>query len=330
MNDMDKIRIDWQFDEVAELYDAPLMDLLYNAHTLHRSRFDPNIIQTSTLVSIKTGACPEDCTYCPQSARYKTEINIEKLWPKEKVIQFAKKAKESGSTRFCMGAAWRNPKQKDLTKVCELIQEVKKIGLQTCVTLGMLTLDQAQQLKEAGLDYYNHNIDTAPDFYPTIVTTRTFEDRLETIKNLRTAGINVCCGGIMGMGESRDQRIRFLMALTNQIEHPESVPINLLAKVKGTPQEHTDDLDSIEFVRTVAVARILLPKSFVRLSAGRYTMSDTMQALCFFAGANSIHHGEEKLLTTENPTVLEDRKLLNRLGMTTYDLVKLSEQECLT
>ncbi len=330
MTPVTTLRTDWEFKEVQQIYNLPLMDLLYEAHTIHRANFDPNTVQTSTLISIKTGACPEDCKYCPQSARYKTDIDIEKLLSLEKVVSYAQRAKDNGATRFCMGAAWRNPKAKDLAKVCEMISEVKKLGLQTCVTLGMLTLEQTEELKRAGLDYYNHNLDTSPDYYPKITTTRTYEDRLNTISNLRKAQIKVCCGGILGMGESREQRISFLLALSNQEAHPESVPINLLARVPGTPLESEADFDRIEFVRTIAVARLLMPKSFVRLSAGRYIMSDEMQALCFFAGANSIHHGEEKLFITDNPSIKEDQQLLQRLGMMSYDQVTLSEVECST
>lgn len=320
----------WLSDEVHDLYELPLMDLLYQAHCTHRANFDPNTVQASTLLSIKTGACPEDCAYCPQSARYKTDIQIEKLMTVEKVLEYAKTAQKNGATRFCMGAAWRSPKAKDLKVVCEMVAGVKKLGLQTCVTLGMLSRQQAEELKAAGLDYYNHNLDTSPDFYPEIISTRTYEDRLETLENVRQANIRVCCGGIIGMGETRSQRVDFLLNLANQSPHPESVPINLLARVSGTPLEKAKDLDKIEFVRTIAVARILMPTSFVRLSAGRYSMSDEMQALCFFAGANSIHYGEEKLLTTNNPSVENDLFLLKRLGMTVLDQQTLDKQECMT
>lgn len=322
------VRCDWQGAEVAELFNKPLMDLLYLAQTVHRNYFDPNTIQTSTLISIKTGACPEDCAYCPQSARYKTGIKIEKLLDVNTVLASAKKAKANGATRFCMGAAWRSPKAKDLAVVCEMVREIKKLGLQTCVTLGMLTDEQTQALKEAGLDYYNHNLDTSPDYYPDIITSRTYEDRLKTLANVRRSAIKVCCGGIIGMGESREQRIGLLLNLCNQSPHPESVPINLLSRVKGTPFGDLEDFDLVEFIRTIAVARIVMPKSFVRLSAGRQTMSDSTQALCFFAGANSIHYGEEKLFTTENPTVKADLALLNKLGMTILNQDTLDQMEC--
>lgn len=318
-------RMNWQASEITDLYSLPFMDLLYEAHTVHRQNFDHNTVQTSTLISIKTGACPEDCAYCPQSARYKTNIKTEKLLDIEKVLTFAKRAKANGATRFCMGAAWRHPKEKDLEKVCTMVQEVKKLGLQTCVTLGMLTDQQAQHLKEAGLDYYNHNLDTSPDFYPEIISTRTYQDRLDTLEHVRNANIKVCCGGIIGMGETREQRIGLLLNIANLKSHPRSVPINLLARVKGTPLEDQPDFDRIEFIRTIAVARIVLPQSFVRLSAGRNIMSDEMQALCFFAGANSIHHGEEKLFITDNPSIKQDQDLFLRLGIKTLDPLTMAE-----
>lgn len=320
-----QIRNNWTAQEIATYYELPMMDLLYQAQTIHRSYFDPNTIQTSTLISIKTGACPEDCAYCPQSARYKTNINIEKLLPLEKVVEYAKRAQENGATRFCMGAAWRNPKQKDLLAVQEMIKAVKELGLETCVTLGMLTKDQALDLKTAGLDYYNHNLDTSPDFYPEIISTRTYQDRLDTLENVRLANINVCCGGIIGMGETREQRIGLLLNLVNQRTHPQSVPINLLSRVEGTPLADLPNFDPIEFIRTIAIARILMPKSYVRLSAGRDSMSPEMHTLCFFAGANSIHYGEEKLLTTANPSVQKDQDLLEKLGLKTLDQQDLAE-----
>lgn len=326
MNEND-IRNDWQLTEIAALYDLPFMDLLYRAHTIHRKYFDPNTVQTSTLLSIKTGACPEDCAYCPQSARYKTGIKVEKLMPLEQVIEYAKKAKQTGATRFCMGAAWRQPKEKDVQAVQEMIREVKKLGLQTCVTLGMLTKDQASGLKEAGLDYYNHNLDTSPEFYGEVISTRTYQDRLDTLENVRQADIRVCCGGIVGMGETRQDRMSFLMNLCNQPSHPQSVPINLLSRIEGTPLENMVDFDSIEFIRSIAVARILMPKSFVRLSAGRSEMNPEMQTLCFFAGANSIHFGE-KLLTTPNPNATEDMNLFARLGLKAFDQQTLDAVEC--
>lgn len=324
------IKMNWTKAEIATLYDLPLMDLLYQAHCVHRANFDPNKIQTSTLISIKTGACPEDCAYCPQSARYKTDIKVQKLLSLEKVVQYAQRAKANGATRFCMGAAWRSPKDKDVTKVCELITAVKATGLQTCVTLGMLTIAQCKQLEETGLDYYSHNLDSSPDYYPAFITTRTYQDRLDTLANLRKTKIKVCCGGIIGLGEGREHRIGLLENLANQESHPESVPINLLARVAGTPLADAPDVDPIEFVRTIAIARILMPKAFVRLSAGRSTMSDELQALCFFAGANSIHHGEEKLLVTENPSIKQDQHLIEKLGMTIYENIHLAEQECST
>lgn len=325
---MKTLKHDWHHEEIDALYSLPFMDLLFKAQTVHRSHFDPNTIQTSTLISIKTGACPEDCAYCPQSARYKTAINIEKLLPLEKVVDFAKKAKENGATRFCMGAAWRQPKTKQLDAVKEMIAEVKKLGLQTCVTLGMLTLEQAEALKEVGLDYYNHNLDTSPEFYPSIISTRTYQDRLDTLANVRQAGIKVCCGGIIGMGETREHRIGLLLQLANQLPHPQSVPINLLAKVKGTPLEDVPDFDKIEFIRTIAVARVIMPTSYVRLSAGRQTMNLEMHALCFFAGANSIHFGEEKLFITSNPSVKEDVDKLAALDMKVLNVDELAAQEC--
>jgi len=308
------LRYDWTVEETQQLFKLPFNDLLYRAHQIHRQCFEPNQVQISTLLSIKTGACPEDCKYCPQSARFKTELEVERLMPVEQVITQAKKAKESGATRFCMGAAWRNPRDKDLTQVEEMIREVKALGLETCATLGMLSDDQSQSLKQAGLDYYNHNIDTSPDYYPEVISTRTFEDRLNTLENVRQAGMKVCCGGIVGMGESQQQRAGLLVSLACLPEHPQSVPVNRLVQVKGTPMHGQAELDPLEFVRTIAVARILMPKSMVRLSAGRNEMSDELQALCFFAGANSIFYGE-KLLTTENPESNQDLQLFARLGL---------------
>lgn len=316
-----EIRNNWDAEEVTAIYTLPFMDLIYHAQTLHRKFFNPHVVQTSTLISIKTGACPEDCAYCPQSARYKTEISIEKLFTVEKVLDYAKRAQENGATRFCMGAAWRHPKPKDLDAVKQMIIAVKKLGMETCVTLGMLTPEQADELKEAGLDYYNHNLDTSPEYYPEIITTRTYQDRLDTLQNVRRSNIKVCCGGIVGMGETREDRVGLLLNLANQETHPESVPINLLARVKGTPLDDAPDFDALEFVRTVASARILMPKSYVRLSCGRDSMSDEMHALCFLAGANSIHYGEEKLLTTRNPSIQKDQALLERLGMKALDYV---------
>jgi biotin synthase len=304
----------WNTAKVAELFELPLMDLLFKAQTIHRQHFAPNEVQLATLLSIKTGKCPEDCSYCPQSAHYDTGLEKESLLDVAGVIEDAKKAKANGSTRFCMGAAWRSPPKKDFPKVIEMIKAVKAMGLETCVTLGMLDKDQAQQLNEAGLDYYNHNLDTSPDFYKKIITTRTYEDRLVTLENVRQAGINVCCGGIVGMGETRQDRIEFLLQLANLSEAPESVPINRLMAIKGTPLENTEKLDNMEFIRMIAVARIMFPTSYVRLSAGRDTMSEEMHALCFMAGANSMFSGDT-LLTAPNPETNKDNQLLNKLGM---------------
>lgn len=308
------LRHDWIVDEIAALYDMPFNDLLFEAQTTHRKNFDPNAVQVSTLLSIKTGKCPEDCGYCPQSVRYDTELENEPLMPLDEVIASAKLAKENGSSRFCMGAAWRSPKDKDLEPVIKMVKEVKALGMETCLTLGMLTEPQAGKLKEAGLDYYNHNLDTSPEFYGEVITTRTYQDRLDTLQHVRDAGMNTCCGGILGMGETRRDRIGLFMELANQEHHPESVPINLLVRVSGTPLEKGEDLDALEFIRSVAIARIMMPKSYVRLSAGREKMSDEMQAMCFFAGANSIFYGE-KLLTTPNPDTNDDMQLFERLGI---------------
>jgi biotin synthase len=314
MQELAPLRHDWRSDEIAALFAQPFNDLLFAAHSIHRAQFDPNAVQLSTLLSIKTGACPEDCGYCPQSARYQTGLEAEPLLPLAQVKQAAQAAKDSGATRFCMGAAWRSPKDRDLEKVIEMVREVKSLGLETCVTLGMLKSQQARALADAGLDYYNHNLDTSPEFYSEIVSTRTYEDRLETLAHVRDAGVKVCCGGIVGMGESRADRAEFLRALANLPQHPESVPVNELVQVAGTPLHGTAPLDPLEFVRTIAVARILMPGSYVRLSAGRTQMSDELQALCLFAGANSIFYGD-KLLTTGNPQDQRDRALLDRLGI---------------
>ena len=310
----DILRHDWTVEEIAALYDMPFNDLLFEAQTVHRKNFDANAVQVSTLLSIKTGKCPEDCGYCPQSVRYDTELENEPLMPLDEVIASAKLAKENGSSRFCMGAAWRSPKDKDLEPVIKMVKEVKALGMETCLTLGMLTEPQAGKLKEAGLDYYNHNLDTSPEFYGEVITTRTYQDRLDTLQHVRDAGMNTCCGGILGMGETRRDRIGLFMELANQPHHPESVPINLLVRVSGTPLEKGEDLDALEFIRSVAIARIMMPKSYVRLSAGREKMSDEMQAMCFFAGANSIFYGE-KLLTTPNPDTNDDMQLFERLGI---------------
>jgi len=310
----DALRHDWQREEILSLFDRPFNDLLFEAHSLHRRSFDPNRVQISTLLSIKTGGCPEDCKYCAQSARYDTDLEAEKLLAVKEVVREARKAKAVGATRFCMGAAWRNPKDRDLPHVLEMIREVKAMGLETCATLGMVTAEQATALKEGGLDYYNHNVDTSEEFYSKIITTRTYQDRLDTLANVRAAGMKVCAGGILGMGETRTDRAGMLMTLANLPTHPESVPINLLIRVAGTPFEESETVDPIEFVRTVAVARILMPQSVVRLSAGREHMTDEMQALCFFAGASSIFYGE-KLLTAGNPEASADRALFERLGL---------------
>jgi biotin synthase len=311
---MSAIRHDWQTGEIEALFEKPFNDLLFEAQQVHRAHFDPNQVQVSTLLSIKTGACPEDCGYCSQSSKYDTSLEREKLLPLEEVIEAAEAAKSKGSTRFCMGAAWRNPTDRNLDRVIEMISAVRDLGMETCVTLGMLTEAQAQRLKEAGLDYYNHNLDTSPEFYGNIISTRTFQDRLETLDYVRNAGINVCSGGILGMGESRRDRARMLQELVNQPKHPQSVPINLLVQVEGTPLFGVDALDPLEFVRTIAVARILMPESYVRLSAGRTEMSDELQSLCFLAGANSMFYGE-RLLTTDNPETDSDRDLFSRLGI---------------
>lgn len=311
----EKLRHDWSRQEATEIYRLPFNDLLFRAHQIHRARFNPNEIQVSTLLSIKTGACPEDCAYCPQSAHYPPGREVERLLPLEDVLDAAREASRQGATRFCMGAAWRSPKQRDLQEVVKMIEGVKALGLETCVTLGMLNADQARHLKEAGLDYYNHNLDTSAEYYGQIISTRSYQERLDTLGHVREAGINVCCGGILGMGEDVDDRVGLLVELATLPSHPESVPINLLVQVEGTPLAGTEALDPLEFVRTVALARILMPASYVRLSAGREEMSDEMQALCFFAGANSIFYGE-KLLTTNNPTRTRDRNLLHRLGIT--------------
>ena len=310
------IRNDWTKAEVEALFAMPFNDLLFDAQVVHRQHFNPNEVQVSTLLSIKTGACPEDCKYCPQSARYDTGLEKERLLEIEKVIQRAKEAKHVGSTRICMGAAWRNPRDRDMPYILKMVEEVKSLGLETCMTLGMLTRDQAVALKQAGLDYYNHNLDTSPEYYGDIITTRTYQDRLNTLENVRAAGMNVCSGGIVGMGETVSDRASMLVQLANLPEQPQSVPINMLVKVKGTPLDSVEDLDYFEFIRTIAVARIMMPKSHVRLSAGREAMNEQMQALCFMAGANSIFYGC-KLLTTSNPDTHEDVMLFKKLGINT-------------
>jgi len=308
------IRHDWTLAQIKALFTKPFNDLLFQAQTTHRAYFDPNAVQISSLLSIKTGACPEDCSYCPQSAKYETELERERLLPLEEVKQAAMNAKSNGASRFCMGAAWRNPTDKNLDRVIEMISVVKDLGMETCVTLGMLTAPQTKKLKAAGLDYYNHNLDTSPEYYREIISTRTYQDRLDTLENVRAENINVCCGGIIGMGESDLDRAGLLQQLANLPEHPQSVPINLLVQVENTPLYGTEELDPIEFARTIAVARIIMPKSTVRLSAGRNDMSEEMQALCFLAGANSIFYGD-KLLTTPNPDENEDMAMFEKLGI---------------
>jgi biotin synthase len=308
------IRHDWTRDEVRALFDLPFNDLLFRAAGAHREHFDPNQVQISTLLSVKTGGCPEDCAYCPQAARYDTGLKAQKLMSTEEVLEKARAAKDAGATRFCMGAAWRAPKDRDVEKVADMVRAVNALGLETCATLGMLTESQALSLKDAGLAYYNHNLDTAPEHYGEIIHTRDYQDRLDTLAHVRGAGMKTCCGGIVGLGETRDQRAGLLQSLANLPEHPQSVPINRLVQVAGTPLHGTAELDPLEFVRTVAVARLLMPRSMVRLSAGRSEMSDELQALCFLAGANSIFYGE-KLLTTGNPDVAHDRALFDRLGL---------------
>jgi len=310
----DELRHDWSKAEILALFALPFNDLLFQAQTVHRRHFDANEIQVSTLLSIKTGGCPEDCAYCPQSGRYDTGLERSGLMPVEEVVAAARAAKAKGATRFCMGAAWRAPRDRDVEQVARMVTAVKELGLETCMTLGMLTADQAQRLAEAGLDYYNHNLDTSPEYYPRIISTRTYEDRLRTLEHVREAGIAVCCGGIVGMGEDRDDRAGLLQQLANLPRHPESVPINLLVQVEGTPLHGSDRLDPFEFVRTVAVARVLMPASRIRLSAGRTEMSDELQALCFLAGANSVFYGD-RLLTTDNPEADADRRLFDRLGL---------------
>lgn len=307
---------DWTVAEVAALYALPFNDLLFRAQQVHREHFDANAVQLSTLLSIKTGGCEEDCGYCPQSAHHDAGVTAGKLMALDEVLEAARAAKASGAGRFCMGAAWRSPKDRHLEPVIEMVKEVKAMGLETCVTLGMLEAEQAQRLKDAGLDYYNHNLDTSPEFYGEIIGTRTYQDRLDTIGHVREAGINVCCGGIVGMGESREARAGLIAQLANLDPYPESVPINNLVAVKGTPLADTPPIDPFEFVRTIAVARITMPRAMVRLSAGRETMDDALQALCFMAGANSIFYGD-RLLTTANPQADRDRALLARLDIRT-------------
>ncbi|MGF1605853.1 MAG: biotin synthase BioB [Rhodothalassiaceae bacterium] len=310
-----RTRHDWTRVEIRALFDLPFNDLVFQAAALHRRMFDPNRVQLSQLLSIKTGGCPEDCAYCPQAAKFDTGVEADKLMATEAVLADAERAKQGGASRYCMGAAWRAPKDRDLDRLCEIIDGVKALGLETCMTLGMLAPHQAERLAQAGLDFYNHNLDTSPEFYGKIITTRTYQDRLDTLAAVRAAGIHVCCGGIVGMGESRDDRAGLIEALATQDPHPESVPINLLVQVEGTALAGTDALDIFEFIRTIAVARLTMPGAYVRLSAGREEMSDEAQALAFLAGANSIFYGEQ-LLTTANPQHAKDRALFDRLGLT--------------
>lgn len=304
----------WSVEAIEALFALPFNDLIFKAQQVHREHFDANTVQLSTLLSIKTGGCPEDCGYCPQSAKYNTGVEAEKLMPIDEVLKAAQAAKDKGATRFCMGAAWRSPKDHQVEAVGEMVAAVKAMGLETCVTLGMLKEHQAKQLQEAGLDYYNHNLDTSPDFYGDIISTRTYQDRLDTLERVRDAGIKVCCGGIVGLGETVTQRAGLIAQLANMAEPPESVPINNLVKVEGTPLANNEEIDPLDFVRTIAVARITMPTSFVRLSAGRESMNESTQALCFLAGANSIFYGE-KLLVTDNPELERDTKLFEKLGL---------------
>lgn len=314
INPVTETRHDWNLKELEALFDLPFNDLMYQAQTVHRQNHQPNAVQISTLLSIKTGACPEDCKYCSQSGHHNTGLEKEKLLEIARVVEEATAAKDKGASRFCMGAAWRSPSEKDMVYVVEMVKQVKTLGMETCMTLGMLDQQQAQQLSEAGLDYYNHNLDTSPEHYNAIITTRTYQDRLDTLSNVRDAGMKVCCGGILGLGEARKDRAGLLKQLANLPEHPESVPINMLIKVEGTPLENADDVDEFEFIRTIAIARIIMPKSFVRLSAGRESMNDQMQAMCYLAGANSIFYGE-KLLTAGNNETSKDMELFDRLGI---------------
>ena len=318
-------RHDWTRDDVRALFDLPFPELMFRAQSAHRANFDPTEVQISTLLSIKTGGCPEDCAYCPQSARYDTGVRAEKLMALDAVLAEARAAKSAGASRFCMGAAWREPKDRDLDNVCAMVEGVRALGLETCATLGMLTAPQARRLKQSGLDYYNHNLDTSPEFYGEIITTRTYQDRLETLDHVRDAGIHVCCGGIVGMGETREDRIGMIAVLASLPVHPESVPINMLVKVAGTPLSGEGALDPLDFVRTIAVARICMPRSVVRLSAGREDMSEETKALCFLAGANSIFYGP-KLLTTPNPGRDRDRELMDKLGMSPMEPTQANSQ----
>ena len=311
-----QVRTDWTLDEARAIFAAPFSDLMFHAQRVHRENFAPNRVQVSTLLSIKTGACPEDCKYCPQSVRYDTGLEREELLELEAVVEAARAAKAHGATRFCMGAAYRSPKPKQLEQIKRMVREVRALGLETCATVGMLSPEQAHELKDAGLDYYNHNLDTSPEYYGEVITTRTYKDRLDTLQAVRDAGINVCCGGILGMGESEDDRVALLHTLATLPQHPESVPINQLVQVPGTPLHGLPELDPLDLVRAIATARLLMPKSYVRLSAGRTEMDDSVQALCFLAGANSIFYGD-RLLTTPNPGRSHDEQLFARLGLET-------------
>ncbi|MGB3620973.1 biotin synthase BioB [Ketobacter sp. MCCC 1A13808] len=324
-NPVESIRHDWTIKEIQQLFDLPFNDLMFQAQTVHRQYHDPNAVQISTLLSIKTGACPEDCKYCSQSGHYNTGLEKEKLLEINRVLEQARQAKASGASRFCMGAAWRSPREKDMPYVLDMVQQVKSLGMETCMTLGMLDQGQAQRLADAGLDYYNHNLDTSPEHYNSIITTRTYQDRLDTLSNVRDAGMKVCCGGILGLGETARDRAGLLMQLANLPDHPESVPINMLVKIEGTPLADVADLEPFDFVRNIAVARILMPKSFVRLSAGREAMNEQMQSLCFMAGANSIFYGD-RLLTTSNPEANSDQKLFAKLGIKPLQIQGASDE----
>lgn len=325
-NTLELSRHNWELEEIQALFKRPFMTLMYEAHTVLKENFPKQDMQISTLLSIKTGACPEDCKYCAQSARYRT-IDYEPLMAKEEIIKAAKIAKANGATRFCMGAAWRSPKEKDLDAVCDAIKAVKDLGLETCGSFGMLKPGYAKALKQSGLDYYNHNLDTSEDHYDQVATTRTYQDRLDTLEQVRQAGLKVCCGGILGLGEDENQRAKFLQTLANMDPHIESVPINLLVKIKGTPFENNKPITTLDFIKTIAVARILMPTSRIRLSAGRESLSDEAQAWCYFAGANSIFYGE-KLLTVKNPLPQKDLDLLNNLGIKTTTLIREENNEC--
>lgn len=326
VNSKSTISHDWQLDQVEALFSLPFNDLLFKAATIHRENFDANKVQVSTLLSIKTGACPEDCKYCPQSAHYDTGLKKEPLLQKDVIMAEARKAKDAGSERFCMGAAWRSLNDRDVPEMADIISSVKELGLETCVTLGMAQENQLKTLKDAGLDYYNHNIDTSEEYYKKIITTRTYEDRLNTLDSIRRSGLKTCSGGIVGMGETQSDRLKMLITLANMDEHPNSVPINMFVKVEGTPLAVDGEIDQFDFVRTIALARIMMPKSYVRLSAGREDMNDEMQALCFMAGANSMFYGE-KLLTTANPKENDDVELFRRLGINAVAKTKCGSKE---